>query len=227
MRLLLVNDDGIHAPGLAALERAVAGLGTAVVIAPDRHLSGCGHQATTHRALELTELAAGRHMLDGTPADCTRIGLTLLAPGTDWVMAGINEGGNLGADVYMSGTVAAVREAALLGKPGVAISHYVRRGVPVDWDLAARWTQEVLLRLLSRPAPPGTYWSVNLPHLSPAGLLPEIVECPLDRNPLPVRFEQVEGRWHYRGNYHERPRHPGHDVEVCFSGRIAVTRLML
>ena len=232
MQLLLVNDDGIHAPGIAALERAVKNIGRSVTIAPDKHYSGCGHQATTNRGLLLTELSPGRYMLDGTPADCTRIGLTHLAPDVDWVLAGINEGGNLGADIYMSGTVAAVREAALLGKPGIAVSHYVRREMAVDWDQAAAWTEHVVRRLLKDAAEctaplAGVYWSVNLPHCEPGSAMPQIVFCPSDGNPLPVKFEVNEGRLHYRGNYHQRLRTPGGDVDVCFRGHIAVTRLTI
>jgi 5'-nucleotidase len=225
VKLLLVNDDGIDAPGLAAMERAVTGLGTTVVVAPDRHLSGCGHRATTHDPLTLTTLAPDRHMLDGTPADCTRIGLAVLAAEVDWVIAGVNEGGNLGADVYMSGTVAAVREGALLGKPGIAVSHYVRRGLAVDWQQAAEWTTIVLRALLARPTVPGAFWNVNLPHHDGRGRLPPVVECPLDFHPLPVQYEERDGRYYYRGRYQERLRTPGTDVDVCFSGHIAVTRL--
>lgn len=223
--LLLINDDGIDAPGLAALERAVADCGPRLVLAPDRHLSGCGHQATTHRPLQVTPRGERRHMIDGTPADCTRVGLVLLAPDTTWVISGINEGGNLGADVYMSGTVAAVREGALLGRLGIALSHYVKRGMPVDWDQAAAWAAAVVPRLQGEAAPPGTYWNVNLPHLASGSALPEVVFCGLDPNPLPVAYRQEDGRLHYHGNYHQRPRDPGSDVDVCFSGRIAVTRL--
>ncbi|MGE0609477.1 MAG: 5'/3'-nucleotidase SurE [Pirellulales bacterium] len=231
MNLLLVNDDGIHAPGLTALERAVQGFGQAVTVAPDKHFSGCGHQATTHRPLRLTEAGPRRFMLDGTPADCTRVGLTHVADDIDWVVAGINEGGNLGADVYMSGTVAAAREAAFLGKPAIAISHYVRRSQNIDWGQAANWAAIVLQRIFSqatekRPAV-GTYWNVNLPHCEPGAPFPDIVDCPLDGNAMPVAFELHEGLLHYRGNYHQRQRTAGHDVDVCFSGRIAITRLML
>lgn len=230
MKFLLINDDGIHAPGLSALERAVARLGAHVTVAPNQHLSGCGHQATTHRPLQLTSLAENRHMLDGTPADCTRVGLTHVAPDVDWVIAGVNEGGNLGADVYMSGTVAAVREAALLGKPGIAVSHYVRRDLAVDWERVTEWTETVLRgiingELLNVPPATGQFWSVNFPHLDPGTDFPTILECPLDPNPLPVAFDRRNGLLHYRGNYHARRRNPGHDVDVCFSGKIAVTRL--
>ena len=223
MKLLLINDDGIHAPGLAALERAAASLGERLVVAPDRHLSGCGHQATTHRPLTLTHLGGQRHMLDGMPADCTRVGVRILAPDVDWVLAGINEGGNLGADVYLSGTVSAVREAALLGKPGIAVSQYIKRAMPVDWEQAAAWTTRVVDEILSRTVQPGTYWNVNLPHLETGSPMPAMVDCPLDGNPLPVRYETIDGKLHYRGNYHERARDTGSDVDTCFSGRIAVT----
>lgn len=230
--LLLINDDGIHAPGMAALEEAAAGIGPYVVVAPKDHLSGCGHQTTTHRPLELTTLDPHRHMLDGLPADCARLGLSLLAPQTQWVIAGINEGGNLGADVYSSGTVAAAREAALLGRPAIAVSQYVRRGVPIDWRRAAEWTRRIAETLMARPHTPGAYWSVNLPHLPPeqggppeqAGEMPPLVDCPLDGNPLPVSFRREDERLIYSGNYHLRERDPGSDVDVCFSGRIAVVR---
>ena len=132
MQFLLTNDDGIDAPGLKALQEAAAPLGSAVVLAPDRHLSGCSHQATTSRGLVLEEVGANRYSLDGSPVDCTRIGLYRLAPQTQWVLSGVNEGGNMGADVYLSGTVAAAREACLLGKPAIAFSQYVRRR-PLDW----------------------------------------------------------------------------------------------
>jgi 5'-nucleotidase len=132
----------------------------------------------------------------------------------------------LGADVYMSGTVAAVREAALLGKPGIAISHYVRRGVTLDWAQAGRWSAAIIASLLAQEHVPGTYWNVNLPHLAPGEeLLPEQVFCRLDPHALPVYYRQEKGRLLYFGDYHGRARDPGADVDVCFSGRISVTRL--
>jgi 5'-nucleotidase len=204
-----------------------------VVLAPNEHLSGCSHRATTDRHLELTELAEGRYSLDGTPADCTRVGLAHLWPQLECVVSGINDGGNLGADVYLSGTVAAAREAALFGKPAIAVSQYRRRGAKADWERSARWTQHVLEVLLEETAVAGRYWNVNLPDLSDLAehgdpdAIPEIVFCPLDPNPLPVSFLLEDGRLRYHGDYHGRPRRAGSDVDVCFSGRIAVTQLSL
>ena len=93
MKFLLTNDDGIKAPGLAMLAQALSGLGKVVVVAPTDPLSGCSHQVITQRPLQVTEIAAGWHAVDGTPADCIRLGLLHLAPDVDWVMAGINDGG--------------------------------------------------------------------------------------------------------------------------------------
>jgi len=190
-------------------------------------LSGCSHQATTARPLELTELSTDRFALDGSPVDCTRVGLIRVAPHANWVLSGVNEGGNLGADVYLSGTVAAAREACLLGTPAIAISQYVRRR-PIDWQQTGDWTRHVIEVLLDIPPQPGSFWNVNLPQPDelPRGV-PDCVFCPFDPHPLPVGYELLDGKLHYRGSYHSRLRTAGHDIEVCFSGRIAITRIVL
>jgi 5'-nucleotidase len=123
--------------------------------------------------------------------------------------------------------VAAVREAVSHGVPGIAVSHYIRRGLALDWDRAARLMGPVLRRLLAEPWLPGTYWNVNLPHLEADAPDPDVVFCPLDISPLPVMYRQAEGGLLYCGNYHQRARRPGGDVEVCFGGKIAVSRLTL
>lgn len=227
MRFLLTNDDGIDAPGLAALAQAVAELGTTVTVAPDQHLSGCSHQSTTHRPLMVKAHGENRYALNGTPVDCARVGLTHLALETDWLISGINEGANLGADVYPSGTVAAAREATLLGKPAVAVSHYLKRRQPADWPMAAGWVAEVLRSLLVRPLARGSFWNVNLPHLEPGARMPEVVFCELDSNPLPVNFRREGEHYHYEASYHDRLREAGRDVERCLAGNIVVTYLSL
>ncbi|MFO0910962.1 MAG: 5'/3'-nucleotidase SurE [Isosphaeraceae bacterium] len=229
MQFLLTNDDGIDAPGISALAKAIRDLGPYQVVAPFSPYSSCSHTITTHRPLTVAQRQEGWTAVEGSPADCVRLGIGHLARGVDWVIAGINAGGNLGSDVYHSGTVAAAREAVLQGTPGIAVSHYIARGREIDWDRAAQWTTGVLTFLLARPCPPRSYWSVNLPHPLPGAPQPEIVECPLDPSPLPAdyRFESDGKVAHYCGNYHERLRVAGSDVEVCFSGKIAVTQLRL
>jgi 5'-nucleotidase len=227
MRLLLTNDDGIDAPGLAALTAAAAQLGTPVVVAPAEALSGCSHRVTTDLPLRVERRGPSRHAVAGTPADCVRVALHRLVPDAAWVLSGINAGGNLGADVWHSGTVAAVREAVLHGFPGVALSQYRKKGLSTDWERAAEWVVPVLRDLLNRPWQRGTFWNVNLPHLEPGAAAPEVVFCRLDPMPLPLSFREEGDRLHYDGDYHGRRRESGTDVDVCFRGRIAVSQISL
>ena len=107
--LVLTNDDGIDAPGIQALQAATAGLGKSVIVAPDTHLSGCSHQLNRGGAIPIEQRSDSAYAIGGTPADCSRVALSHLYPEADWVLSGINAGGNLGSDTYVSGTVAAVQ----------------------------------------------------------------------------------------------------------------------
>ncbi len=226
MRILLTNDDGIDAPGLQALLAAARPLGEPVIVAPSSAQSGCGHRVTTDGPIRVEQRPAG-HAVDGTPADCVRLALHEIVADAAWVFAGINAGGNLGADVYHSGTVAAVREAVLHGIPGIAVSHYRKGRQEFDWARASRLVEAVLRDLVGRPWQPGVLWNVNLPHLEPGEPDPEVVVCSLDPAPLPLAFRREGEAWHYAGNYHLRRRAAGSDVDVCFRGKIAVTRIAL
>ncbi len=149
-------------------------------------------------------------------------------PEARWVLSGINHGGNLGADIYYSGTVAAVREAVLHGWPGIAISHHLRDHLALDWTRATRWAAGVLAELLAHTPEPGLFYNVNLPHLTAGAPDPEIVFCPLDPLPLPLSYRHEEnGRHFYDGIYNSRQRTPGADVDTCFTGHIAVTEMRL
>lgn len=224
MNFLLTNDDGVDAAGLAALRAAVDTLGKTLVVAPAECHSGCGHQVTTHHPIRVTRRDDECYVIEGTPADCVRVALDRLALGTDWVLAGINHGGNLGADLYMSGTAAAVREGVLHGKPGIAVSHYHRKGIdPLDWPRATRWLAPIVGDLVERPRTAGTFWNINLPHLPASAADPEIVFCPIDPSPLPVSYAAQGEHLTYNANYHQRPRQSGSDIDQCFSGRIAVS----
>jgi 5'-nucleotidase len=227
MKLLLTNDDGIDAPGLEALAQAAAALGRVTVAAPAGTLSGCSHQVTTDQPIRVLLRDQWRYAVEGTPADCVRVGLDRLAPDAAWVLSGINNGGNLGADVWHSGTVAAVREAVLHGWPGIAVSHYRKRGQEIDWRRAVAWVTPLLRELTARPWTPGTFWNVNLPHAEPADPDPEVAFCRLDPTPLPLSFREEAGLLTYDGDYHQRGRVPGADVEICFGGRITVTEIAI
>lgn len=227
MRFLLTNDDGIGAPGLDALSSVARQLGEVFLVAPLGHCSGSGHQVTTNRPLRLHDHGPAGFAVEGWPVDCVRLALRGLEMEVDWVLSGINAGGNLGADAYISGTVAAAREAALLGRPAIAFSQYKRRETDYNFDRAARWTQRVLTELLAQPCPPGCLWNVNFPDPDALDSEPEIVFCPLDPHPLPVGFHRDGDHFVYRGDYHRRPRDPGTDVAVCMGGAIAVSQLRL
>jgi 5'-nucleotidase len=227
MKLLLTNDDGIESPGLQALYECAVGLGEPTVVAPAKGWSGCSHQVTTDQAIRIVQCQPGRYLVEGTPADCVRAALHNVVAETEWVLSGINLGGNLGADVYHSGTVAAVREAVIHGRIGIAVSHYRKRGLAIDWQRATAWVTPVLRELLNRPRRPGTFWNINLPHLEPGAADPEVVFCRLDPKPLPLSFRLEGELLYYNGDYHQRPREAGADVDVCFSGKIAVTQLAL
>ncbi len=238
MNILLTNDDGIDAPGLAALEaacrRALPDVGRLVVVAPRDPHSGCGHRVTTDRPLVLEPVGHDRFHVDGTPADCVRLALHSLfpegVPPPDWVFSGINAGGNLGVDIHHSGTVAAAREATLHGVRSLAASHYHRREAPIDWERASRWMAEILAAVVGRDGAAGKwlgageFWNVNFPHPLEPVEFPAIIECEIDPSPLPIGYEKADEGWRYRSRYHERPRLPGSDVDTCFSGRIAVSR---
>jgi 5'-nucleotidase len=223
--LLLTNDDGIDAPGMQALVAAAAQSGHCRVIAPCGPVSGCGHRVTTHGPITINALDEERIAVDGTPVDCVRLALHALAPDVSWVLSGINAGGNLGTDVYHSGTVAAVREAAIRGVPGIALSQYIARGQPIDWAQTATWAARVIKTLMALPWEQGTFWNVNLPH-PPAGIPePEISFCPLDPSPLPIDYRLESNRATYTGNYQMRLRHSGSDIAVCFGGQISVSSI--
>ncbi len=223
---ILTNDDGIDAPGLRALQQAVGGQG--IIVAPLRHHSGCSHQVTTHRPIRVEQRSEVEYAVDGTPVDCIRIALSYLNLKPAFVLSGINAGGNLGTDTYISGTVAAVREATLHRIPGIAISHYIRQRRPIDWQQASQRAANVIDKLLLHPIESGSFWNVNLPHPDLEDPEPAIVFCPLCTQPLPIVYQCSElGELNYIGEYGQRDRDRGADVDVCFSGNIAVTQIQL
>nr|WP_202895859.1 5'/3'-nucleotidase SurE [Iningainema tapete] len=224
--IILTNDDGIDAPGIRALLQAVNGK-EVIIAAPRDHLSGCGHQVTTTRAIHVHRRSEHEYAIAGTPVDCVRIAIAQICPNVKFVLSGINAGGNLGVDAYISGTVAAVREAAIHGIPAIAVSHYKKGKLNVDWDVAARWTANILADLLHRPLETGTFWNINLPHLLPGEPDPEVVFCQPCTKPLPINYRIEGDNFYYDGKYSQRDRTPGSDVDVCFSGRIAVTLLTI
>ena len=193
-QILLTNDDGIDAPGLAALRRGLESLGTVLTLAPDGNRSAIARGITIDRPLHARETRFGDGFsgfsLDGTPADCVRAAaLGFFGERPEIVVAGANMGANLGDDVAYSGTVAAALEGALLGLPAVAVS--VQGRSPRHFDDAATLAAPIVARVLADGLPHGLVLNVNLPdYMVPAHmvLLPRFPLTPngkLDRKQLP------------------------------------------
>ncbi len=222
---IVTNDDGIGAPGLEVLAASLAASYRLVTVAPATACSGCGHSLTTHGPIRVEPRGADAFAVYGTPGDCVRLALLHLAPRADLVVSGINAGGNLGCDLFHSGTAAGAREAALRGRRAVAFSQYLMRERPVDWLRAGWWAARVLSGLIHTPLPPRSFWNVNFPCLLPDDPEPAIVECPVDYSELPMGYRTDGENWTYCGSYRDRARVRGGDIDVCFGGAISVSRV--
>ncbi len=175
MKILVTNDDGIHAPGIEALAEALRGVGEVAVVAPDRERSAVSHALTLHHPLRAECLGPGRFAVDGTPTDCVNLGIhSLLDFHPDLVVSGINRGANLGDDVTYSGTVAAAMEATLMGIPAFAISLVCREGHG-DYGAAAAFAARLAGTVVARGLPADTFLNVNVPDLRADQLLPPLI----------------------------------------------------
>ena len=225
MKLIVTNDDGIEAQGLLTLAGLASQWGDVVVVAPAETQSGVGHQLTNNGPIRVDRLSDDRYRVWGTPADCARLALNRLATDGDWVLSGINHGGNLGVDVYESGTVAAAREAAFHGCKALALSHYTADGREIDWPLAARRLEPLLERLLREPLESGCFLNVNLPHPDHAETRIETKAAPVDTSPFRITFTPTADGYLHTGIYQERHRRPGSDVDLCFGGHITLSKV--
>ena len=172
MKILIANDDGYLAPGLAALVKACEGLGELDVVAPEQNASGTSNSLTLSRPLSVFSASNGFRYINGTPSDCVHLALTGLLPTRpDLVVSGINNGANMGDDTLYSGTVAAAMEGYLFGIPAIAFSQ-VEKGWG-ELDAAARVARKVIEQVLRQP-PSVRPWllNVNIPNRSDADRLP-------------------------------------------------------
>ena len=173
MRILLTNDDGIDAKGLALLERVAASLSDDLwVVAPSEEQSGTGHSLTLTQPVRLRRHGDKRFSVSGTPTDAVMMALAHVMKESppDLILSGINRGANLAEDVTYSGTVSAAMEGALAGVPSIALSQaYARQGLGagVPFAAAEAWAERVLKALVGRPMAPRTLVNVNFPALDP------------------------------------------------------------
>ncbi|MEW5746093.1 MAG: 5'/3'-nucleotidase SurE [Nitrospirota bacterium] len=161
--ILVTNDDGVHAPGIIALFKAMKELGDAYIVAPDRERSAVGHALTLHRPLKVEELRDHVYSVNGTPTDCVALAVHKVLPRKpDLIASGINNGANLGDDITYSGTVSAAMEGTILGVPSFAISIIGQR--PFHYDTAAPFAIEVGTYILQQSLPFDTLLNVNVPN---------------------------------------------------------------
>jgi 5'-nucleotidase len=228
MRILISNDDGYLAPGLAALADALASIAEIMVIAPDSNRSGASNSLTLDRPLSVQRMANGYYVVNGTPSDCVHIAMTALynAP-PDLVVSGINNGQNMGDDTLYSGTVAAATEGYLFGVPAIAFSQ-----VDHGWahiDAAARVARDIVLRhagILDAPY----LLNVNIPNVSYEQMGPfEATRLGRRHQSEPVvRALDPRGREIYWiGAGARRDGGEGTDFHATLQGRVSITPLQV
>ncbi len=233
-RVLVSNDDGIHAPGLKLLESVLAKLaGEVWVVAPETEQSASSHSLTLRRPLRIRQLSGRRFAVDGTPTDSVLVGINEIMKDTlpDLIISGINRGGNLGEDVTYSGTVAAAMEGTLLGIPSLAFSQVYDDARPVKWATAEKWAGRVLKKLMAEPWPPGVLINVNFPDV----VLSRVTGIEATRQGRrKIGSDMARGTdprgepyfWIGAQRREERYR-PGTDLEAIGRGAVSVTPLTM
>lgn len=231
-RILITNDDGIHAPGLKVLERIAKSLsGDVWVVAPETEQSASSHSLTLTVPLRIRRLSARRFAVNGTPTDSVLLGVNEILAGRrpDLVLSGVNAGGNLGEDVTYSGTVAAAMEATLLKIPAIALSQVRRNGHPVHWLAGATHGADIIRRLIDQTWPEGVLINVNFPERAD-GKVDGIEVTKMGRRKIgDVLNRGVDPR----GNPYiwvgterdEDPSFRGSDLYAVIAGRISITAL--
>ena len=233
MRILLTNDDGIHAEGLLALERIAAKLSEDVwICAPEAERSGASRALTLSEPIRVREYAPRRFSTTGTPTDCVMLGLRELVAGTkpDLVLSGVNRGANLAEDVTMSGTVAGAIEAMSLGVPGIALSQMGFFEDNRGYDASEAFAPGIIRRLMEIGWPDDVIMNLNFPGRPPA----EITEVEVTRQGFRdahIRTSEkrtdLRGRdYYWMGFRQERSSPPeGTDLRALYDGKISVTPL--
>ncbi len=238
MNILITNDDGYKAPGLAAAYEAVRKLGSVSVVAPTSERSACSHMITLRRPITVERLnhpPFGKiYAVDGTPADCVRLAFTELVPSRiDLVVSGINSGANAGVDTFYSGTIAGAREGAILGIPAIALSQALRRDVEIDWPTASAVAGQIVGNLIEQALPERAIWNVNLPAPIPPNPMDHIHRVSVATHPMPMRFKRTEredGRileFEYGASYWARDESGPNDYSVIRDGGISITAVPL
>lgn len=231
-RILLTNDDGIDAPGLAVLEHIGRELAREVwVVAPEHDQSGVSHAVSLHQPLRVREQGERRYSVSGTPGDCAALALAHLMPEKpQLLLSGVNRGANLGLETVFSGTVGGAMTGMMLGIPSIALSQAWTDRAKVRWETAASLGPRIVEQLLAIGWSADTCLNVNFPDLPPA----EVGPLTLGRQgPGLIQGIRVDTRTDLRGftyywiNFTRGPRDQGpeSDLDALQQGRVVVTPL--
>ena len=238
MRILLTNDDGIHAPGLEVLETIARTLSDDIwIVAPHEEQSGAGHSLTLSRPVRLRKHEDRRFSVSGTPTDAVMMAIGVVEGGLkpDLILSGVNRGANLAEDVTYSGTVSAAMEGTLGGFRSIALSQvYAREGMgdTVPFAVAKSWGERVLRPLIAAAMPPRTLINVNFPALAPDAVRGvKVVEQGFHDYGRAKIVKGVDPRgypyyWFGLGATQETPGHAT-DLEAIADGFVSVTPLQL
>jgi 5'-nucleotidase len=241
MRILITNDDGINAPGLKLAEeiaQAVAGpSGEIWVVAPDNERSGASHAISYTSPMRVTRLGERRFSVDGYPADCALVGLhgVLKETPPDLVISGVNRGHNVAEDLVYSGTVGAAMEAALAGRPAIAMSQFYRVGAPGApedvWESARAHGVEAVERVLGMPQKRGVFYNVNFPAVH-ADAVKGMTVCPhglrTEATFAVVPYTAPNGRefQFLRHTTANASAPEGSDARLCLDGWVTITPIL-
>ena len=236
MRILVTNDDGIHAPGLRLLAETAAHFGRVKVVAPDRERSACGHSMTMRDPLRVKPVHWGEieaFEVNGVPVDCVNVGLTMAWPeGCDLILSGINPGPNLGYDVTYSGTVAAAMEGAINRLRSISLSMAIFvNGAPPHFETGTAWLHERWAALMAVDLPVETFLNINVPAVPLDRLRGERV-VPMGGRIYEDRVEERDDPWgrpyFWQGGVAVLDKlQPHTDLEAVSEGYVAITPLQL
>ena len=237
MRILITNDDGIHAPGLASLEAIAAALSDdVIVVAPEYDQSGVAHSLSLNDPLRLRKISERRFAVKGTPTDCIIMGVRSILQGQkpDLVLSGVNRGQNVADDITYSGTVAGAIEGTMLGIPSIALSQcYGPLGQDaIHWDCGEAHGARLVQALLAEGIDRNILININFPDSSPEGVVGVAVTVQGRRDMQVIRIDpRLDGRgnpyyWIAFDRETTEPA-PGTDLEALRKKYISVTPLKL
>ncbi|MBN9064530.1 MAG: 5'/3'-nucleotidase SurE [Rhizobiales bacterium 65-9] len=237
MRILITNDDGVHAPGLAVLERIAKALSDDVwVVAPETDQSGVSHSLSLNDPLRLRKIGERHFAVKGTPTDCVIMGVREVMKDArpDLILSGVNSGQNVAEDVSYSGTIAAAIEGTILGIPSIALSQgYGPSGrEKILWECAETLAPDVIRKVIAAGVEKGSLVNLNFPNCPPAEIEGVAVTAQGKRDQQLLKLDaRIDGRGrpYYWVAFHRGPHTPanGTDLWALANKRVSVTPLRL